>query len=140
MNNYFGLGLDADLCLDFHTAREEKPEKFTSRLHNKGKQHVKWNKIQKTFINHFVGVYVKVSLRKMLGRRMCKDLHKEIKLEVDGKLIELPPVEGIIILNIMRWDGMKFKYHNIHIPTSFILFPTNFISRFNHCIQLWIEN
>ena len=38
----------------------------------------------------------------MLGRRMCKDLHKEIKLEVDGKHIELPPIEGIIILNIMR--------------------------------------
>ena len=38
MNNYFGLGLDADLCLDFHNAREEQPEKFTSRLHNKGKQ------------------------------------------------------------------------------------------------------
>lgn len=36
MNNYFGLGLDADLCLDFHNAREEKPEKFTSRIHNKG--------------------------------------------------------------------------------------------------------
>ena len=36
MNNYFGLGLDADLCLDFHNAREEQPEKFTSRLHNKG--------------------------------------------------------------------------------------------------------
>ena len=36
MNNYFGLGLDADLCLDFHNAREEQPEKFTSRFHNKG--------------------------------------------------------------------------------------------------------
>ena len=36
MNNYFGLGLDADLCLDFHNAREEQPEKFNSRLHNKG--------------------------------------------------------------------------------------------------------
>ena len=48
------------------------------------------------------GVYVKVSLRKMLGRRMCKELHKEIKLEVDGKHVELPPIEGIIILNIMR--------------------------------------
>ena len=51
------------------------------------------------------GVYVKVSLRKMLGRRMCKDLHKEIKLEVDGKHIELPPIEGIIILNIMSWGS-----------------------------------
>ena len=31
MNNYFGIGIDADLCLDFHMAREEKPDKFNSR-------------------------------------------------------------------------------------------------------------
>ncbi|QQP35856.1 Diacylglycerol kinase, partial [Caligus rogercresseyi] len=60
MNNYFGIGLDADLCLDFHNKREENPEKFNSRFHNKG-------------------VYVKVGLRKM-------DLNKEVTMEVDGKL------------------------------------------------------
>lgn len=43
-----------------------------------------------------------MGLRKMVGRKMCKDLQKEIRLEVDGKLVELPPVEGIIILNILR--------------------------------------
>lgn len=31
MNNYFGIGIDADLCLDFHNAREENPDKFSSR-------------------------------------------------------------------------------------------------------------
>lgn len=31
MNNYFGIGIDADLCRDFHMAREEKPDKFNSR-------------------------------------------------------------------------------------------------------------
>ncbi|KAK7867599.1 hypothetical protein R5R35_005292 [Gryllus longicercus] len=86
MNNYFGIGIDADLCLDFHNAREENPSKFISRLHNKG-------------------VYVKMGLRKMVGRKMCKDLHKEIRLEVDGKLVELPQVEGIIILNILSWGS-----------------------------------
>ncbi|XP_070490042.1 diacylglycerol kinase theta isoform X5 [Chironomus tepperi] len=86
MNNYFGIGIDADLCLDFHNAREENPNKFNSRLHNKG-------------------VYVKMGLRKMVGRKMCKDLHKEIRLEVDGKHVELPPVEGIIILNILSWGS-----------------------------------
>uniref|UniRef100_A0A0K8SI41 Diacylglycerol kinase n=1 Tax=Lygus hesperus TaxID=30085 RepID=A0A0K8SI41_LYGHE len=86
MNNYFGIGIDADLCLDFHNAREENPNKFNSRLHNKG-------------------VYVKMGLRKMVGRKLCKDLHREVKLEVDGKQIELPPVEGIIILNILSWGS-----------------------------------
>ncbi|XP_044743497.1 diacylglycerol kinase theta isoform X3 [Chrysoperla carnea] len=86
MNNYFGIGIDADLCLDFHNAREENPNKFNSRLHNKS-------------------VYVKMGLRKMVGRKMCKDLHKEIRLEVDGKLVELPQVEGIIILNILSWGS-----------------------------------
>lgn len=31
MNNYFGIGLDADLCLDFHMARVANPDKFNSR-------------------------------------------------------------------------------------------------------------
>lgn len=86
MNNYFGIGIDADLCLDFHNAREENPEKFNSRVHNKG-------------------VYFKMGLKKVVGnkRKQIKELHKEIKLEVDGKVVELPPVEGIIILNILRY-------------------------------------
>lgn len=95
MNNYFGIGIDADLCLDFHNAREENPDKFNSRLHNKG-------------------VYVKMGLKKMVGRKMCKDLHREIRLEVDGKLIELPPVEGIIILNILRYANKDSNvYHKL---------------------------
>ncbi|XP_076173552.1 diacylglycerol kinase theta isoform X3 [Ptiloglossa arizonensis] len=86
MNNYFGIGLDADLCLDFHNAREENPNKFNSRLHNKR-------------------MYLTMGLRKMIKRKPCKDLHKEIRLEVDGKLVELPEVEGIIILNILSWGS-----------------------------------
>ena len=53
------------------------------------------------------GVYAMIGARKLLpqGKRMCKDLHKDIKLEVDGRKIDLPPIEGIVILNIMSWGS-----------------------------------
>ena len=31
MNNYFGIGIGAELCLDFHLQRGEEPDKFHSR-------------------------------------------------------------------------------------------------------------
>ena len=87
MNNYFGMGIDADIALGFHLRREEAPEKFNSRLHNKG-------------------VYVKMSLNKMVQRsgNLCRDLHKVVSLECDGVPVKLPSgLEGIVILNIQSW-------------------------------------
>ncbi|CAH8449819.1 unnamed protein product [Schistosoma turkestanicum] len=86
MNNYFGIGIDADLALDFHNARSENPSKFNSRIHNKG-------------------VYFKIGLRKMINRTICKDLHKQIVVVADGKIVILPPIEGLIVLNILSWGG-----------------------------------
>lgn len=109
MNNYFGIGIDADLCLDFHNAREENPNKFNSRLHNKG-------------------VYVKMGLRKMVGRKMVKELHRELRLEVDGKVVDLPPVEGIIILNILRYfHQFFFENLNIYYRVINIFYPLNHV-------------
>jgi hypothetical protein len=31
MNNYFGIGVDAEVALKFHQLREEKPQYFRSR-------------------------------------------------------------------------------------------------------------
>ncbi|RXN29119.1 diacylglycerol kinase theta [Labeo rohita] len=83
MNNYFGLGIDAELSLDFHHAREEDPDKFNSRFHNKG-------------------VYVKVGLQKLSHTR---NLHKDIRLQVDRQEVELPSIEGLIFLNIPSWGS-----------------------------------
>ncbi|XP_077990664.1 diacylglycerol kinase theta-like [Glandiceps talaboti] len=88
MNNYFGIGIDADVCLAFHMKRVENPEKFQSRIYNKG-------------------VYFKVSVRKMMTRerRSCKDLFRDLKVEVDGQKLELPQLEGIVLLNIGSWGS-----------------------------------
>ncbi|UYV75005.1 DGKQ, partial [Cordylochernes scorpioides] len=87
MNNYFGIGIDADLCLDFHTAREENPERFNSRLHNKG-------------------VYVKMGLRKMVSRKPWRDLHREVVVEMDGRVIDLPQREDDRFSKPTHYDGM----------------------------------
>ncbi|XP_068927793.1 diacylglycerol kinase theta [Petaurus breviceps papuanus] len=83
MNNYCGIGIDAELSLDFHHAREEEPGKFTSRFHNKG-------------------VYVKVGLQKISHTR---NLHKDIRLQVDQHDVELPNIEGLIFINIPSWGS-----------------------------------
>ncbi|XP_035281830.1 diacylglycerol kinase theta isoform X1 [Anguilla anguilla] len=83
MSNYCGLGIDAELSLDFHHAREEEPGKFNSRFHNKG-------------------VYVKVGLQKLSHTR---NLHKDLKLQVDKQEVELPNIEGLIFLNIPSWGS-----------------------------------
>jgi len=35
----------------------------------------------------------------------CKNLHERIELELDGRKIDLPQLEGIVILNINSWCG-----------------------------------
>lgn len=83
MSNYCGIGIDAELSLDFHQAREEEPGKFTSRFHNKG-------------------VYVRVGLQKMSHSR---SLHKDLRLQVEQQEVELPSIEGLIFINIPSWGS-----------------------------------
>lgn len=83
MNNYFGIGIDAKISLDFHNKREEHPEKCRSRAKNYMWYGVLGSKqwLQKTYKN--------------LGQR--------VQLECDGQRIPLPSLQGIVILNIPRF-------------------------------------
>ena len=83
MNNYFGIGIDADVCLSFGNKRDANPEKFTNRNYNKI-------------------IYGLIGLEKMVFPSKCRELNRKIELEVDGRKVELPTLEGILILNIMR--------------------------------------
>lgn len=85
MNNYFSIGPDALMALNFHAHREKAPSLFSSRILNKA-------------------VYLFYGTKDCLVQE-CKDLNKKVELELDGERVELPNLEGIIVLNIGYWGG-----------------------------------
>eukprot|EP00058_Branchiostoma_floridae_P018009 XP_002603498.1 hypothetical protein BRAFLDRAFT_220050 [Branchiostoma floridae] len=85
MNNYFGIGLDAKITLEFHNKREEHPVKFRSRTRN-----FMW--------------YGMLGGREIL-QRTYRNLEQRIQLECDGQRIPLPSLQGIVVLNIPSFGG-----------------------------------
>ncbi|CAB3996663.1 RNA-directed DNA polymerase from transposon X-element [Paramuricea clavata] len=88
MNNYFSVGCDATVVLKFHKHREQQPSLFSSRLFNKA-------------------IYFGYGVNEVLEAN-CKNLQEKIQLEMDGRIIDLPELEGIVVLNINSWcAGVK---------------------------------
>ncbi|XP_029111736.1 diacylglycerol kinase delta isoform X1 [Scleropages formosus] len=85
MNNYFGIGLDAKISLDFNNKRDEHPEKCRSRTKN-----MMWYGVLGT---------------KELLHRTYKNLEQRVLLECDGRPIPLPSLQGIAVLNIPSYAG-----------------------------------
>ncbi|XP_064126144.1 diacylglycerol kinase eta isoform X1 [Loxodonta africana] len=85
MNNYFGIGLDAKISLEFNNKREEHPEKCRSRTKN-----FMW--------------YGVLGTRELL-QRSYKNLEQRVQLECDGQYIPLPSLQGIAVLNIPSYAG-----------------------------------
>ncbi|CAH2246771.1 diacylglycerol kinase delta isoform X1 [Pelobates cultripes] len=85
MNNYFGIGLDAKISLDFNNKRDEHPKKCRSRTKN-----MMWYGVLGT---------------KELLQRTYKNLEQKVLLECDGVPIPLPSLQGIAVLNIPSYAG-----------------------------------
>jgi len=85
MNSYFGVGIDAKITLDFHNKREEHPEKCRSRTRN--------------------FIWYGVLGGKELINRTHRNLEQNVHLEVDGHNIDLPSLQGIVVLNIPSYMG-----------------------------------
>ncbi|KAL5290145.1 DGKD family protein [Megaselia abdita] len=104
MNNYFGIGIDAKISLDFHNKREEHPEKCRSRTKNY--------------------LWYGVLGSKQLLKNTCKNFEQRVQLECDGQKIPLPSLQGLVILNIPSFmGGINFwggtKEDDIFLAPSF---------------------
>nr|XP_044619124.1 diacylglycerol kinase kappa [Equus asinus] len=85
MNNYFGIGLDAKISLEFNTRRDEHPGQYNSRIKNK--------------------MWYGLLGSKELFHRSYRKLEERVRLECDGEAISLPNLQGIVVLNITSYAG-----------------------------------
>ena len=86
--NYFSIGFDAAVAFNFHVAREEHPERFTSSTYNKL-------------------VYVQKARAAFSSPRL-KDKIRIMFLTKDGKIEELPVPKncrGLVLHNIQSYAG-----------------------------------
>ncbi|XP_025836280.1 diacylglycerol kinase epsilon isoform X2 [Agrilus planipennis] len=85
MYNYFSIGVDAQVALDFHKTRDSKFYIFGSRIFNKL-------------------LYLCFGTQQVVTAD-CKNIEKRLDLYLDGKYIDLPELESIVILNIPSWGA-----------------------------------
>lgn len=85
MYNYISVGVDAQVTLNFHRTRESRFYLFSNRLFNKL-------------------LYLCFGTQQVVERE-CKDLEKSLEVYLDGKKVDLPSIESVVILNIPSWGA-----------------------------------
>ncbi|CAD6241355.1 GSCOCG00002681001-RA-CDS [Cotesia congregata] len=99
MYNYMSVGVDAQVALNFHRARESRFYLFSHRIFNKCRDgHIRLLRLL---------LYLCFGTQQVVERE-CKDLDKRIEVYLDGKQVDLPSTESIVVLNIPYWGaGVK---------------------------------
>ncbi|XP_056643490.1 diacylglycerol kinase epsilon [Diorhabda sublineata] len=85
MYNYLSIGVDAQVALNFHRTRESGFYIYGSRLINKM-------------------LYVTFGTQQAVTSE-CKHLERRLDLYLDGRLVELPELESVVVLNISSWGA-----------------------------------
>ena len=85
MSNYFSVGVDAQVTLNFHEQRFRLPSAVTGRLANK------------LLFFHYGA--------RDVVERGCEGLEGQVELWLDEERVELPPLEGIVVANIASWGA-----------------------------------
>ncbi|GAM26388.1 hypothetical protein SAMD00019534_095630 [Acytostelium subglobosum LB1] len=86
MNNYFSIGLDADIALGFHEARNANPHLFKGRVINK-----LW--------------YGKIGLEEFMTKKFPL-MNELLEIIIDGKPLQLDKnIQGIMIINVNNYAG-----------------------------------
>jgi len=91
MNNYLGIGVDAEVTLAFHRLRMESPRLFSNRVINK---------------IGYLWIGAKLTWRRYMYPAANSCLADQVRLFADGKQVTLPAgLSGIIVLNLPSFGG-----------------------------------